>query len=216
MLKEYRAPMPSEIWQYLDFLGVAVFAVTGGLVAARLRQDFIAFLFFCALTGIGGGTLRDTLLGVPVFWTENTNYLYVCLVVSIGMWFFAHKVEAWGRPLRWLDAVGVAAYSVMGAAKALSLGDAAAVCVLMGVATATFGGILRDIIAGQPSALLQREIYLAAAFAGSITYTALVIWVGDSNIAAAGGFSMALFLRGGAIIRDWHLTSYQPPEDKSD
>lgn len=204
--------MHSEIWQYLDFLGVAVFAATGGLVAARLRQDFIAFLFFCSLTGIGGGTLRDTLLDVPVFWTENESYLYVCLVVSIAMWFFAHRVEAWGRPLRWLDAVGIAAYSVMGAAKALSLDDNAAVAVLMGVATATFGGILRDIIAGQPSALLQREVYLAAAFGGAITYTGIALLTGDSNMAAALGFTMALALRGGAIAWEWHLPSYKPPK----
>ncbi|KZK77747.1 hypothetical protein PsW64_03375 [Pseudovibrio sp. W64] len=206
--------MQSEIWQYLDFLGVAVFAVTGGLVAARLRQDFIAFLFFCSLTGIGGGTLRDTLLDVPVFWVENESYLYVCLIVSVIMWFYAHKVEAWGRPLRWLDAVGVASYSVMGAAKAISLGDNAAVAVLMGVASATFGGILRDIIAGQPSALLQREIYLAAAFAGAITYSVTLMASGQSNLAAALGFAMAMVLRGGAIAKDWHLPSYTPPKKK--
>ncbi len=206
--------MQSEVWQYLDFLGVAVFAATGGLVAARLRQDFIAFLFFCSLTGIGGGTLRDTLLDVPVFWTENESYLYVCLTVTVVMWFFAHKVEKWGRPLRWLDAVGIAAYSVMGAAKAISIGDNAAVAVLMGVATATFGGILRDIIAGQPSALLQREIYLAATFAGSITYVTILLSFGDSNFAAAFGFTMAMALRGGAIAWDWHLPSYAPPEER--
>ncbi|SDR23382.1 trimeric intracellular cation channel family protein [Pseudovibrio sp. Tun.PSC04-5.I4] len=202
--------MHSEIWQYLDFFGVAVFAVTGGLVAARLRQDFIAFLFFCSLTGIGGGTLRDTLLDVPVFWIENNSYLYVCAVVSVGMWFFAHKVEAWGRPLRWLDAVGVASYSVMGAAKSISLDDGAAVAVLMGVGTATFGGILRDIIAGQPSALLQREIYLAAALAGAITYTATISVTGQSNLAVGLGFAMAMILRGGAIAWGWHLPSYAP------
>ncbi|KZL27157.1 trimeric intracellular cation channel family protein [Pseudovibrio sp. WM33] len=204
--------MHSEIWQYLDFFGVAVFAVTGGLVAARLRQDFIAFLFFCSLTGIGGGTLRDTLLDVPVFWIEDESYLYVCVAVSIAMWFIAHKVEAWGRPLRWLDAIGVASYSVMGAAKAISLGDTAAVAVLMGVATATFGGILRDIIAGQPSALLQREIYLAAALAGAITYTSTLMATGESNFAAALGFAAAMILRGGAIARDWYLPSYTPPK----
>ncbi|KZL19390.1 hypothetical protein PsAD2_02146 [Pseudovibrio axinellae] len=206
--------MHSELWQYLDFIGVAVFATTGGLVAARLRQDFIAFLFFCSLTGIGGGTLRDTLLDVPVFWVENESYLYVCLTVSIAMWFFAHKVEGWGRPLRWLDAIGMASYSVMGAAKAISLNDSAAVAVLMGVATATFGGILRDIIAGQPSALLQREIYLAAAFAGAITYTVLLLTTGESNLAVALGFAMAMALRGGAIAWDWYLPSYVPPKNK--
>ncbi len=194
---------------------MAIFAVTGGLVAARLRQDFIAFMIFCLLTGIGGGTLRDTLLNVPVFWIEDESYLFVCLTVSVGMWFFAHKVEAWGRPLRWLDAVGVASYSVMGAAKAISLEDSPAVAVLMGVATATFGGILRDIIAGQPSALLQREVYLAVAFVGAITYSLTLTVSGQSNLAAGLGFSMAMILRGGAIAREWHLPSYAPPKKKN-
>ena len=122
--------------QVLDYLGVGVFAISGAIVASRKQMDFIAFLFFATLTGIGGGTLRDLLLGVPVFWIHSNAYLLVCVAVSVTMWFFAHIVEGFGKPLRWADAVGISAYSVMGAAKVLSVGDTALVAVSMGVATA--------------------------------------------------------------------------------
>ena len=79
--------------QLLDYLGVAVFAVTGGIVASRKQLDFIALLFFATVTGIGGGTLRDLLLGVPVFWVENETYLLVCLIVSVSVWVFADRIE---------------------------------------------------------------------------------------------------------------------------
>ncbi|WP_310621654.1 trimeric intracellular cation channel family protein [Flexibacterium corallicola] len=202
--------MADYIWQYLDFLGVAVFALTGGLVAARLKLDLIAFLFFCSFTGMGGGTLRDLLLGVPIFWVENEAYLIVCACVTVFMWFGAHIVEAFDKPLRWLDAVGLSAYSVMGAAKALSVGDHFFVAILMGVATATFGGIIRDVVASQPSALIQRDVYLAAAFAGACLYTVIDALTGASNIASLVALSAALFLRGGAIMMDWKLPVYTP------
>ena len=201
--------------QLLDFLGVAVFAVTGGIVASRLRLDFLAFLFFAVFTGVGGGTLRDLVLGVPIFWVGNQLYLLVCLVIGAAMWFAAAWVEKVDRPLRWADSVGVASYSVMGAAKTLSLGYPPVVAVLMGVATATFGGIIRDTIAGQPSALLKPEIYLTAAFAGAGVYVGLAELSVPSWPAALAGAACALILRGGAILKGWSLPPYAPPQDRS-
>lgn len=197
--------------QVLDYLGVAVFAFSGAIVASRRQYDFIAFLFFATLTGIGGGTLRDLILDVPVFWIQSEGYLLVCFGVSIVMWFFAHVMERLGKPLRWADAVGISAYSVMGAAKALSVGDTVMVAVLLGVATATFGGILRDVIAGEPSALIKSEIYVSAAFAGAGTYALLVlIGLGSWQAALLAGIC-AFVLRGGAILRGWTLPGYRPP-----
>ncbi|MBA5776994.1 trimeric intracellular cation channel family protein [Stappia sp. F7233] len=196
----------------LDFLGVAIFAITGAIVASRLKLDIIAFLFFATFTGIGGGTARDLLLGVPVFWVEDQTYLIVCLLVGAAMWFAAPLFESWGKPLRWADAVGISAYSVMGAAKTLSQGDVAVVAVLMGVATATFGGIIRDTIAGQPSALVKSEIYLTAAFAGAAGYVCLtLLGVGNWPAAIAGG-AFAFALRAGAIQYGWSLPGYRPPD----
>jgi len=197
--------------QILDYLGVAVFAISGSIVASRRGLDFIAFLFFATLTGIGGGTLRDLLLDVPVFWTADERYLLVCLGVSIFMWFFASQVERLGKPLRWADGLGLAAYSVMGAAKAMSVGDTVLVAVLMGVATATFGGILRDTVAGEPSAIMKPELYVSAAFVGAGTYVALTLLGLNVWIAAVAGMLLALILRGGAIERGWTLPVYKPP-----
>ncbi|MEM9632426.1 MAG: trimeric intracellular cation channel family protein [Pseudomonadota bacterium] len=195
--------------QYLDYLGVAVFAVTGGIVASRKQLDFIAFLFFATLTGIGGGTLRDLLLGVPVFWVENEGYLFVCVIISIVVWFFAHLIERLNKPLRWADAIGIAAYSVMGAAKAMSVGDTVLVAVLMGVSTATFGGILRDTIARDPSTIVKSEIYVTAAFAGAGSFVVLA-HLGLPQIAAAAiAAAIALLLRGGAILYGWTLPGYR-------
>ncbi|PVB61388.1 trimeric intracellular cation channel family protein [Labrenzia sp. 011] len=195
--------------QVLDYLGVAVFAITGGIVASRKQLDFIGFLFFATVTGIGGGTLRDLLLGVPVFWVENETYLLVCLMVSIFLWFAAHWVERLNKPLRWADAIGVSAYCVMGAAKAMSVGDTVLVAILMGVSTATFGGILRDTIAGEPSSLVKPEIYLSAAFAGAGGFVALIhLGLPPAGSAGAAGL-LALVLRGGAIELGWTLPGYR-------
>lgn len=194
--------------QLLDYLGVAVFAVTGGIMASRKQLDFIAFLFFATLTGIGGGTLRDLLLGVPVFWVVNETYLVVCLIVSVLVWFFAHKIKQLNMPLRWADAVGISAYSVMGAAKAISVGDAVLVAVLMGVATATFGGVLRDTIAREPSSIVKSEIYVSAAFAGAGSYVLLTHAGAAPWVAAVLAGSIALVLRGGALLFGWTLPGY--------
>ncbi|MBC2857690.1 trimeric intracellular cation channel family protein [Stappia sp. 28M-7] len=199
--------------QILDFLGVAVFAVTGAIVASRLRLDCLAFVFFAVFTGVGGGTLRDLLLDAPVFWVENEIYLVVCISIGALMWFATPLVERMSKPLRWADAMGLAAYSVMGAAKTLALGHPPTVAVLMGVATATFGGIIRDTIADQPSALVNPELYLTPAFVGAGVYVGLFTFGIEAWPAAIAGVAAALVLRGGAIIWGWNLPAYTPPSD---
>lgn len=201
--------------QVLDYLGVAVFAVTGAIVASRKNMDLIAFLFFATMTGIGGGTLRDLLLGVPVFWTKSEGYLLVCLSVSVLMWFGAHVVEGWGKPLRWADAVGLAAYCVMGSAKALSVSDMPVVAVLMGVLTATFGGVLRDVVVGDPSAIVKPELYISAAVIGSTVFVVLTVLGLALWPAALLGAAAAFVLRAGAIARGWTLPGYRPPASRT-
>src|SRR5690606_29315951 len=113
-----------------------------------------------AVTGIGGGTLRDLILAVPVFWVPNRAYVLICVAVAVVVFFGAHRVESRYRLLLWLDAIGLSAFSVMGAAKGLAVTGSATIAVVMGVLTATFGGILRDLLAGEPSVLLRPEIYV--------------------------------------------------------
>ncbi|WP_321334983.1 trimeric intracellular cation channel family protein [Breoghania sp.] len=197
--------------QILDFIGVAVFAISGGIVASRLKLDILAFVLLATFTGIGGGTLRDLLLGVPVFWVINQTYLLVCVIAGVATWFMAHLGEALGKPLRWADAVGIACYSVMGAAKTLTVVDRPVVAILMGVATAAFGGVIRDTVAHQPSAIIKGEIYLTAAFAGAFSYVAFVALHMPPRPAIVIAVLAAFILRAGAIQFGWSLPGYRAP-----
>jgi uncharacterized membrane protein YeiH len=191
----------------LDYAGVTVFALTGALAAARDRHDIITFWFFAVVTGVGGGTLRDLLIGAPVFWISDATYLGIGLAASVFVWFAAQRVER-AKALIWLDAVGLAAYAVIGAAKALSFGVDPLVSIAMGVLTACFGGVIRDVLAVTPSALLKREITISAALLSAAGFVALYaagvppLWAG-----VAGG--MAGFgLRAGAIHYGWALPAF--------
>jgi uncharacterized membrane protein YeiH len=192
----------------LDYLGVAVFALTGALVAARKRQDFIAFIAFAVFTGVGGGTLRDLLMGAPVFWIHSSGYLMVCLAGAAAIWLLGERLWR-SSALIWLDAVGLCAYAVIGAWKALNLGIPPAVAVVMGTITATFGGLLRDLFSGTPSVLLQRELYITAAIAAAAVFVALRAMTATTLLCGTLAFLVGFGLRAGAITRHWTLPGFR-------
>jgi uncharacterized membrane protein YeiH len=196
----------------LDYLGVAVFAATGALAASRRNLDLVAFGFFASVTGIGGGTLRDILLGrLPVFWINDPSYIAVCLAMAVLVWFVGEKLASRLTILLWADAIGMAGFAVMGAAVALSSGVGHVPAILMGVLTATFGGIIRDVIGGEPSVLLKKEIYVTAALAGAaihvgLTWLGLPLWP-----SAISGAATAFVIRGGAIRYGWTFPTHTLP-----
>lgn len=204
---------------FLDYAGVAVFAATGALAASRKQLDFIGFMFFAAATGIGGGTLRDLVLGrAPVFWVVNPTYILVCVGVAALVYFTAHLFESRYRLLIWLDAVGLSAYCVMGAAKGLAATGSPTVAIVTGTMTATFGGVLRDILAGEPSVLLRPEIYISCALAGACVFTGVHFLGAPLIVSSAAGVLTALGIRSGALIFGWTFPPYRsrpgrPPED---
>jgi len=199
-----------QLFNLFNYAGVFVFAATGALVASRRQLDIVAFLFLASVTGIGGGTLRDLVLGAtPVFWVQDPGFLIVCTAAGISTYFTAHLLESRYRLLLWLDAIGLAAYCVLGAEKSLALGFGPIVAVLMGVLTATLGGVMRDIIADEPSVLLRREIYVTAALAGSVVYTGLQTFHFNPALSALAAASIALFIRGGALCFGWSMPTYR-------
>ena len=194
---------------FLDFIGVALFAATGALAASRKQLDIIGFLFLGAVTGIGGGTARDLILGVPVFWVEQHLYVLVCAVSASIVYVTAHLIESRFRMLLWLDAVALSAYGVFGAYKGLVVTESATVAVVMGMITGTLGGILRDVLAREPSVLMRQEIYVAAALAGAVVFvTANRVGV-SLSMAAGAGFFVALVVRSGALLLDWNFPAYR-------
>lgn len=188
----------------LDYLGVGFFAVSGAIAAVERRQDIVAMLFFGAITGIGGGTLRDLLIGAPVFWVHRPDYLVVCLVASalVGLSKGRGMNRRW---LLWMDAVGLSAYAVVGAIKAADAGLAPPIWVAMGVLTACFGGVLRDVLSEQPSVLLRREIYVTAAIGAACVYVVADLLGLERTWCVAGGMLAGLVLRGGALAKGWRL-----------
>jgi len=194
---------------FLDYAGVAVFAATGALAASRKELDAIGFVFLAGITGIGGGTLRDLILGVPVFWVENHDYILVCAGVALLVYFTAHLVESRYKLLLWLDAAGLAAYSVFGAYKGLVVTGSPLVALVTGMLTATFGGILRDVLSDEPSVLLRPEIYVTAALAGAAAFTAADLAGLPLLGAAALAFACAFGVRAGALRFGWRLPRYR-------
>ena len=200
-------PIPAAL-ELLDYFGIAVFAISGALLAAERKQTLVTFIFFAVVTGVGGGTLRDLLIGAPVFWVHTNATLAICIAAALAVWLTSRRRFA-GAALLWFDAAGLAAYATYGAAKALAFGVAPLPAFGMGVLTACAGGIIRDVLAGEPSILMRPELYVTAAAlsAGLLVLFSLAGLMGPVAVVAAAAAGFAL--RGLAIARGWSLPSYR-------
>lgn len=203
--------IPTPLLDWLDLAGVAVFALTGALAAARARQTFVTMAFFALLTGVGGGSVRDLLIGAPVFWIHDGWVAGVCLAIAGLVWIT--PIRWWqGSLLDYADALGLTAYAVLGSAKALSYGVPPVPAFVMGVVTGCVGGIVRDVIAGKPSIIMRPELYVTAAALSAALCVAgdaaglprEAVWIG----AAAAGFA----LRAAAIRWRLALPGYRRSE----
>ena len=192
----------------LDYFGIAVFAISGALLAAEKRQTIVTFFFFAVVTGVGGGTLRDLLIGAPVFWVHTNATLLICIGAGLIVWLTSRHWFT-GKALLWFDAAGLGAYSTYGAAKALSFGVAPVPAFVMGVLTGCAGGIIRDVLAGEPSILMRPELYVTAAALASGLYVGLVLVGVPVAIAAAVSGISGFLLRGVAISRGISLPAYR-------
>ena len=208
MTKKMEPAAPSQALVLLDLFGIAVFAISGALLAAERRQTLVTFIFFAVVTGVGGGTLRDLLIGAPVFWVHTNTTLLICIGAALATWLTSRR-RLTGRALLWFDAAGLAAYATYGAAKALAYGVAPVPAFVMGVLTACAGGIIRDVLAGEPSILMRPELYVTAAALSAGLFVGLP-YVGRADTACGHcRRSRRLRFRGLAIARGWSLPAYR-------
>ena len=198
-----------------ETFGVAVFALSGALMAARKGMDPFGFALLATLTGVGGGTLRDLLIGTrPVFWVGDPSDVLVCLIVAELVFALGpRRVAALeggrrGRVLLWADALGLALFAITGTVKALAAGVPALSAVALGTVTAAFGGIIRDIVAGTTPLVLRQEIYVTAAALGAAVLVGLRGLGLDPVWSAALGFAAAFTLRALALLRGWSLPAF--------
>ena len=206
-LPSLAADLP-RIVKLIDLVGIGVFALSGALMAVQRRQTLVTACFFALITGVGGGSVRDLLIGAPVFWVHDAWVAAVCIGIAFAVWV---TPERWwrGHLLEWADAIGLAAYSVFGAAKAMSFGVQPVPAILMGVITGCVGGILRDVLAGVPSIIIRPEIYVTAAALSASSYVGMILLGVDSGFAAVSAALAGFGLRAAAIRWSLGLPTYR-------
>jgi uncharacterized membrane protein YeiH len=193
----------------LDLAGTFVFALSGGLAAARIRLDPFGFAVVAIVTGLGGGTLRNLLLDLhPVAWVADPSYLLVCLAAAAFTFAWAGHLESRLLWLRIADALGLGLFAVAGTQIALAAGTHGGIAIMMGVTTGIAGGMIRDILCNEVPLVLQKEIYALAALLGSILYVALDALGAGTWLAAGVAFTACTGLRLAAMRWNLSLPAY--------
>ncbi|MFD1795770.1 trimeric intracellular cation channel family protein [Paracoccus aurantiacus] len=211
MTPEIVTKISAYIWA-LDYGSVLVFALTGALVASRQQLDIIGFIFMAALTAVGGGTVRDLVLGRdPVFWVAQPELVVIAAGAAFVVYWTAHLLESRYRWLLWLDAIalGVAVPAGVGVAMAGDFGPV--IIIIAGVITGTMGGLIRDVVGNEvPLILKGSELYLTCAFGGAVI-ALMLAWLGlPRPVALIGGGFATFLLRAGTLIWGWSLPVYKP------
>ena len=190
---------------WLDLFGVFVFALSGALAADRRGMDLFGFIAIALLPAIGGGTVRDIVLDVPVFWVNDPTYLWLIVVAALVTFAAAPFIQRVERDLVWADAVGLSVFCVAGAAKAYPLTLSPTVAVAMGVVTAVLGGIVRDVVCNEIPLVLRQDIYATAAIAGAVVYVVLAAAGVPVPLCLWLGAAVCFAVRGSAIVWGWSL-----------
>lgn len=208
---------PQSLFYVLDMIGICACSVAASVLAKRVRLDVAGAIMVAVAGSIGGGTLRDVLINRhPIFWLNDLNYLILITLTAVITQIYYHQFERLDHPLRWFDALGLAAFSIIGFNTAAAQGMNPAIIILMGVITAVMGGIMRDIICREIPLVLRREIYISAAIAGglcwlTLNHLGLPIWVRD-----IASMMIIFAIRMVSFYRDWHLPDLtrQPKSEK--
>ncbi|EGR1698342.1 TRIC cation channel family protein [Vibrio parahaemolyticus] len=198
--------MDSMLLYMIDLFGTAIFAVSGVLLAGRLKMDPFGVIVLGSVTAIGGGTIRDMALGAtPVFWITDTTYLWVIFITCLLTMVLVRRPKRlawWVLPV--CDAIGLAVFVGIGVEKALAYNASGMVAVIMGVITGCGGGIIRDVLAREVPMVLRSEVYATACIIGGIFHTMAVSMGYDHSTALIAGVISTLVIRLGAIR--WHLS----------
>ena len=192
-----------------DIIGTLAFALSGLIEAARKKLDIVGMAMVSGLAAFGGGTLRDILLDRrPFFWVENEIWVWILILICIGALLFirARHLEPTERAMQWPDAIGLGAFTAGGTQLALTAGVPAVISVIMGVLTAIFGGVLRDIVVNEiPKAFSDHIPYAVIAFTGGWVVVSLNLLNVDAFVAVAVGSIFTIVLRVLALLFGWRL-----------
>ena len=190
-----------EIFAVLNGIGLFVFAVSGALTALRNDMDYFGVALIAFVTGVGGGTIRDVLLGAfPVWWIAAPSAIWICLAGAVIATAAQPMINSRLKVLIWADAMGLSVFAVLGAQAALAADAPALIAIFMGAVTATFGGVVRDVLLNEPPLILKQEIYATAALIGATVFVGLSQLALSDGVAAIAAAMTTFVIRGAAII----------------
>ncbi len=194
----------------LDLLGTVVFAITGLLAASRKQLDLFGAIVIAMVTAIGGGTLRDLILDQPVFWVTQPLYIYIVVVAALFMFFYAKFKPAPMRLLLYLDALGLAVFTAIGAQKAMDLGLSDPIIIMTAIMTGAAGGVIRDVLVGEVPLILRKEIYATASFVGASVMLLSAELFEQQEVAVILCIVVVFSLRIVAIVTNYSLPVFNP------
>jgi uncharacterized membrane protein YeiH len=203
---------------FLDLLGTVVFAITGLLAASRKQLDLFGAVVLAMVTAVGGGTLRDLILDVPVFWTQQTLYVYVIVISTVMVYVYNRYFDIPTKLLLVLDALGLAVFTVIGAQKAFELGFSDPIVIMTGMMTGVVGGIIRDVLVGEVPLIFRKEIYATASFLGASVLVLGLKFLDSPELATLLAMVVVFGLRMLAIQKNYGLPifiSRSAPADDS-
>lgn len=203
-----------EWFHWIDLIGVSVFAISGTLMAYKKHMDGFGAVVLAGVTAIGGGTLRDMILDLPVFWVKDPSFFYVILLSALVTIIWLRNSASF--PMRYLliaDAFGLAFFNVMGLQKALAFGATPFVAVALGTMTGVFGGLIRDVICREIPLVLKGELYATTCIVGGAAYLLASMFNLAAITCMAIGLLTTLIMRLMAMKWHWHLTVFAPHSD---
>ena len=200
----------------IDILGTIAFAISGVLVAMDKKLDLFGVFIIAFVTAVGGGTLRDLLIGsTPVAWMQDATYVFVILGTVVFAILFRNKLKYFKKSLFLFDTIGIGLYTMVGIEKGLSVGLLPIMCIALGTMTASFGGVIRDILCNEIPVIFRREIYATACILGGISYFLLRKLPIENTYAYVGAIIVVIGIRLLAVIFKIALPSIYRPAKKS-
>lgn len=198
--------MKDQVFNLIDIIGTAAFSISGVFAAMEKRLDIFGIFIVAFITAIGGGTIRDVIIGnLPVSWIRTNNYSIVIFLSAAVAMLFYKVINDYDKILMFFDSIGLGFFTVLGIQKGIEFGYAPGLCIALGTITACFGGLIRDIALNDIPHIFHKEIYATACIAGGILYFLLQRTALPSTILDSISIAFIVLLRLIAVRYNWSL-----------
>lgn len=190
----------------VDLFGTLVFSISGVLAAVEKKFDLLGAFILGLVTAVGGGTLRDVLIGeTPVGWMKDLNYLYIIIAALPICYFFKKAILKLRKGVFLFDTIGIGLFTILGLQKTLGTGLSPLIAILMGIVSATFGGVIRDVLSNEVPLIFRKEIYASACLIGALIFLLMEYFLKGAAVNIVLSISVVIIIRYLAVRKNWDL-----------